>query len=122
MLPLDSNNKLFLIAIIAGILLLHIVPETILFSETSLCLHYRIFGIECPFCGLTRAGYSFLHFQFSKGMHLNPAILPLLLFIVSEIFRRFTRVNIFVFTNKILLVLTAIAFIAVYLARILKEF
>ena len=122
MLPVDSNNKPFLIVIITGILLLYFMPETILFSDNPLCLHYRIFGIECPFCGLTRAGYSFLRFQFSKGMHLNPAILPLMLLIVSDIFRRFTRVNTFVYTNKIFLVLTAIAFIVVYIARILYGF
>lgn len=118
----DRNNKLFVIGIITGGLLFYILPEAIFYSGNSLCLHYRIFGIECPFCGLTRAGFSFFHFQFSKGMHLNPAILPLMLFIVSEIFRRYTRLPIFVFINKILLVFTAIAFIALYITRILKGF
>lgn len=50
----------------------------------SFCPIYRIFGICCPFCGMTRAHFAALRLDFSTALYYNPVFflaLPCLFFI-----------------------------------------
>ncbi len=53
----------------------------------SLCPTYRILGICCPFCGMTRAHLAALRLDFSTAMYYNPVFflgLPCLFFMVHD--------------------------------------
>jgi hypothetical protein len=36
-------------------------------------MHVRLFGIECPGCGFTRATFSLLKLDFKQALSFNPA-------------------------------------------------
>jgi hypothetical protein len=55
--PLDLLNKLF-----SGLL-----------KQESSCLMLNIFGVPCPFCGMSRAFSEFIKFNFSKSIYYNPS-------------------------------------------------
>ncbi len=53
----------------------------------SLCPTYRIFGICCPFCGMTRAHLSALRLDLEAAMYYNPTFflgIPALFFMVHD--------------------------------------
>ena len=53
----------------------------------NLCPTYRIFGICCPFCGMTRAHLAALRLDFSQALYYNPVFflgLPCIFFFVHE--------------------------------------
>jgi hypothetical protein len=74
----DTQNRKLKAFVLGGFTLLAIVwalmPLNIVFNSQSVCLHYRWFGIQCPFCGLSRAGYEMLHFRLSEAWLYNPLI------------------------------------------------
>ncbi len=43
------------------------------FVEKSSCLMLNIFGISCPFCGMSHAFNEYIHFNFMRSMYFNPA-------------------------------------------------
>jgi hypothetical protein len=51
-----------------------LVPESVVFKSAPVCIHYRIFGLQCPFCGLSRAGYCLLHLRLAEAWLYNPLI------------------------------------------------
>lgn len=53
----------------------------------SICPTYRIFGICCPFCGMTRAHLAALRLDFSTALYYNPVFylgLPCIFFMVHD--------------------------------------
>ncbi|MBQ8258994.1 MAG: DUF2752 domain-containing protein [Clostridia bacterium] len=53
----------------------------------SICPTYRIFGICCPFCGMTRAHLAALRLDFSQALYYNPVFflgLPCIFFMVHD--------------------------------------
>ncbi len=44
-------------------------------SNWVLCIHKRLFGVECPGCGMTRAVMHLHHFDFEKAIDFNRAVL-----------------------------------------------
>lgn len=69
-------------ALLAGVWALF--PENFVFGSTSVCLHFTLSGIQCPFCGLSRAGYSILHLNFLTAWQLNPLIYLILWLYILE--------------------------------------
>lgn len=62
------------------------------FTNESTCLMLNIFGIPCPFCGMSHAFYEFINFNFAKSIYYNPfsviffsfsAIICLSIFVLS---------------------------------------
>ena len=53
------------------------MPET--------CMSKRLWGIDCPGCGLTRSFISMSHAQFSRAFSFNPAGPIVYLFVLAQI-------------------------------------
>jgi hypothetical protein len=78
----------FVLTIITAIIILYYMPETLFKSdlnEYSYCIHKQIFGINCPGCGLTRAIFYFIHFEYKKAILLNPTVVIAILTITGEL-------------------------------------
>ena len=53
----------------------------------SICPTYRLFGICCPFCGMTRAHLAALRLDFSTAIYYNPVFylgIPCIFFMAHE--------------------------------------
>jgi len=42
-------------------------------TDLTLCLWYHLFGITCPFCGMTRGFIAISHGEIAEAISLNPA-------------------------------------------------
>lgn len=54
-------------------------------GKHAFCFYYSWCGIPCPFCGLTRAVYEFMHLKFNTAFLYNPLIYPLVMWFVIEL-------------------------------------
>ena len=82
------KRYVFVLTIITAIIILYNLPETLFKSELneySYCIHKQIFGINCPGCGLTRAIFYFIHFDYKKAILLNPTVVFAMLTIIGEL-------------------------------------
>ncbi len=71
----EKTQKIITIAIILSVILISIY---LLFNnpneENSLtpqCLFYKLTSLYCPGCGITRAWYALLHFEFKEAFSQN---------------------------------------------------
>ncbi len=71
------KNSVILIILTLFLLMIEFVPVT--------CVLQRVTGISCPSCGMTRAFYSILGFDFVQAFHYNILSIPLFIFIVFSI-------------------------------------
>jgi hypothetical protein len=115
---MKGNNIIFLIVIGIALILLFVLPKTVFFSDTIVCMHHKIFGIECPFCGLTRAAYHLSRLNFTSAAHYNLAAFPLGFLILNEVIRRLTRQTYLLKITYALLMITTATFIYLYALRI----
>ena len=56
------------------------------------CLNKKLFGIDCPGCGMQRSMHLFFHGEFVEAFKMYPAIYPILLllvFLTSNLFLKF---------------------------------
>lgn len=116
----STKQKIFLLIsiVIISLTIFHIPSEWIHDNTNSYCIHKSIFGIECPFCGMTRAVYDMLHFNFTDVIHENFVVIP---FVVTFFF----WISAFIFKNAILrktaqimTYISAAGFIIIYTLRI----
>ena len=109
-----------------GIILISIILFQEIFrdniTDASNCMHVRLFGIECPGCGFTRATFSLLNLEFKQALSFNPAVIFIIPISILEIIY---------FSNKSDVIgkvkyLTYISFITtlfvLYAVRICKHF
>lgn len=76
------------------------------------CLNKKMFGLECPGCGMQRSVQLFVQGEFAAAFTMYPAIYPmmvLLLFLISTLFVKFR----FAEQLKLMLILTTAGFIVV---------
>jgi len=72
------------------------------------CLNKKLFGVECPGCGIQRSIAHLLHGNFIEAFHMYPAIYSLILlsaFLVINLFIEFKFQNIIKFSLIIINVL-----------------
>ena len=43
------------------------------FRNESACIMLNVFGIPCPFCGMSHAFYEFINLNFVKSIYYNPS-------------------------------------------------
>ena len=76
MMKNKKNKYLYSLLIVIIIIILIILkynnPENV--SIFPPCLFYKLTGIKCAGCGITRAMHNLLNFEFEKALLLNPLI------------------------------------------------
>lgn len=100
--PTKHFSSIFLVALLG---LVYLLPISYLFDiKQTMCIHKILFHFDCPGCGMTRAIYSFLHFNFREAVKLNFGVLFIIPLFIFEIMLtiRFNRLldylkNIFYF-------------------------
>lgn len=81
------------------------------------CFTKKIFGFDCPGCGLQRATLSLVKGDFTAAFEMYPAIYPLVLLILFIITTAFVKIK-FELTVKILLAITTgIVILASYIFK-----
>ena len=55
----------------AGLLIFWNIPKQHIFHGPVLCIFKRFFKVECPGCGMVRAFYSVVHFDFPTAWQYN---------------------------------------------------
>jgi len=76
------------------------------------CLNKRIFGLDCPGCGIQRAMALLVQGDFYGAFHMYPAIYPLLLLAVVLAITLFSKSKLLV-RLKIFLLFTTVATIII---------
>lgn len=118
------NNQLIRLSIIfVSLVIIAIIPPEILFDETQVvCIHYYLFGIQCPLCGMTRAVYQFTHFQFASALDYNIMVALLPLYLAIDISTIIFRQKWLVLIRKIVVALILAGLIILYAFRIAHYF
>lgn len=81
------------------------------------CLTKKMFGFDCPGCGMQRSALSFVQGDFSGAFHMYPAIFTLcLLFVFASLHLKFQFKN----GHNIILILFIINIIIILTSYILK--
>lgn len=80
----STSVKIRLACFAAIPVLLYCIPPERIMHGHSVCLFRNLFGTECYGCGMTRALFSLLHFDFGAAWDYNRLVIvvaPLLLYI-----------------------------------------
>ncbi|MBN1187711.1 MAG: DUF2752 domain-containing protein [Bacteroidales bacterium] len=115
-----SIRDQYILVVVVGILLAvtAIIPEEkISDSGLQVCLHYRILGFQCPFCGISRAISSLMHFHFGQAIQYNFAVVPLFLLYFVEIGYLILKNNKLRYIRNIFLLIVITSFIFIYVLR-----
>jgi hypothetical protein len=75
------QEKLPILLFFFGLLLLYLV-HTLSHNNVQLCLFHRVFGFECPSCGITRAFLSASRGNFLTAVSYNPLMFILTLIVL----------------------------------------
>ncbi len=82
-----TGNQLIRISVVVILLVVVAsIPREIVFDETKVvCIHYYLFGFQCPLCGMTRAVYEFTHLHFLTAIHYNAIVTLLPLYFIVDL-------------------------------------
>lgn len=94
----------------------YVVPEPLIYSGKTFCLHKMITGIECPLCGMTRSLHSMLHFRLVQSFHYNFAGIILLGYVLMYFIGIVLKKKIGM--KRIILFVLILSFIVLYIIRI----
>lgn len=88
----------------------------------SLCPAVMLTGYPCPACGLTRAGFLLLRFQFREAFEMHPFIYPIVVLVLAFAVNRYVLLR----NNKQLLqwcaILMITAMVLFYIWRMWNNF
>lgn len=87
----------------------------------SSCPVVMLTGFPCPGCGLTRAGFALLHFQFAEAFRIHPMIYPVAALVIAFLVCRYVLQKPTKFLLKYV-VLVLIAMGILYIYRMVKYF
>ena len=119
-----SNNQIIrTMSIFVLLLIVAFLPRVTVFDESKVvCIHYYLFGFQCPLCGMTRAVYEFSHFNFNSAIKYNAVVALLPLYLFFDIFSIFFRSIWLETVRKYLVILILVSLIVIYVFRILSHF
>lgn len=104
------------------LMVIFLFPHDILFDETKVvCIHRYLFGFQCPLCGMTRAVYQFIHFQFSSALSYNVVVVLLPIYYGMDITSLFMHKRGLITAKRMTLVIILAAFLLLYAFRIYKH-
>lgn len=111
-----TKNICILLVLSLFLLMISLMPVT--------CLIYQVTGIYCPSCGMTRAFYSILHFQFIDAFNYNILSIPLFVFIIVSVFSLLYEIfkNKFTYISNLLNILSKKPVIFIILFLLLISF
>jgi Protein of unknown function (DUF2752) len=114
-----TNQRISVLTILLVLTSIYFIPYNLLFKEfPTLCIHKRLLGFDCPSCGITRALYLLLHFNFSKACYFNSAVFILFPLLVTEIIIGFKFSKILYIINKGLYVTFCLMLAIIYTMRV----
>lgn len=119
-----TNNQLIRLTVLfVLVLVVALIPRNILFDETHVvCIHYYLFGFQCPLCGMTRAVYEFTHLQFASAISYNIVVALLPLYLLMDIATIFFKQKRMIQIRKIVVILIIAGLILLYIFRIVQYF
>jgi hypothetical protein len=115
---LNRNYLVLVLLIFTGLFIIFLLPAELLFSKPSLCIHYRLFGVQCPLCGTTRGIYSFLHLNFANAWLNNFNVFLLALLLPVLCMRTFNTTSFLKWLEKILIILLVSGYLLIYVTRL----
>ncbi len=81
------------------------------------CLNKKLFGVDCPGCGMQRSAHLLLQGEFMAAFKMYPAIYPLLLLFVFLIINTFLK---FKYNNQTIIVLSVLTVGTILINYLLK--
>jgi len=81
------------------------------------CFTKRIFGFDCPGCGLQRSIALLLKGEFAAAFEMYPAIYPLVLLIVFIIYTSFIKIRFELIVKIFLAITTGVVIIVSYVFK-----
>jgi hypothetical protein len=120
MKSLKPQHITLLVAILAGLMVF--IWGDLFLGKHPFCLYQSLFGIPCPFCGLTRAAYEFMHLRFISAWKFNPLVYLLAFWFLSEIFHLTIQNNSLDSTLRIIRILLLVCVILFLILRWFKYF
>ncbi len=75
------KNGLILLILISFLCFIAVMPVT--------CIFKTVTGICCPACGMTRAFFAILHFNYLEAFYQNILSIPFFVFIIFSVFMLF---------------------------------
>ena len=122
-LQITSNQSIRLSVLFVLALVVALMPHDILFDETHVvCVHYYLFGFQCPLCGMTRAVHEFTHLQFASAINYNVVVALLPLYLIMDIATIFYKKIWLVQVRKTVVILIIAGLFVLYVFRIVNHF
>jgi len=117
---LIRNSDYFILSLLIAVaaLVLLFIPGRWLNSGSSWCLHYRLLGVQCPFCGSTRGAFALLHGHIVQALRLNFNILLLALLCPVIVWRAFSQHPLPAKITRIMLWVLLAGYVLLYISRI----
>jgi hypothetical protein len=90
---LSLRNHYIPLGLLLFITLIILKPEFLINNQegVSNCIHFKLFGFECPGCGLTRAIYHLIHLNFHIALLLNPTVILVFPIVILELISLFCQ-------------------------------
>jgi len=118
----QKNQIIRIGSIILASLVLMLIPFQELAETNSICIHYNLFKIQCPLCGMTRAVHEFMHFNWVSAFKYNAVVVLLPLYFATDIASLFNTNDRLIKLRKTLVILIGAALVLLYLYRIANHF
>jgi|LGVF01.2.fsa_nt_gb hypothetical protein len=113
------NTKEYFWFILFG--LAYMVYFLISSNSGAVCLIKMTIGLPCPGCGMTRAVFNLLMFNFKDALFYHPLVLLLPLIFIVLFFKRLRFINI-LYKSKLFWGIILFLFISVYIIRMYLYF
>ena len=117
-----NNRTLATTILFCGLVGLYFIPHDFLFyNSPTLCIHKRLFGFDCPGCGMTRALYALMHLDFKTALHFNFAVFALFPLLTTEIVLGLRYSQRLFKIRTVFYFLLCLTLILIYLIRIFNQ-
>ena len=122
-IQITNNQSIRLLVLLFLVLVVALISRDILFDETRVvCIHYYLFGFQCPLCGMTRAVHEVAHLRIASAINYNVVVVLLPIYLVVDATSVFYPQKWLAIVKKGVVVLILAGFIWVYVIRIVQHF
>jgi hypothetical protein len=124
-IKLFVNKHSIFFSLTCFLITLILIPKNIIFPKYNIfnnCIHFQIFGFQCPGCGFTRASYDLLHLNINTAFSYNPAVFFILPIFLIEFLNTIISSVVIVKTRYFLYFSFLISLLFIYIFRIFNFF